>query len=447
MLATITYAFTLHYAHRTYLNSAWEYYGFSFRAPGPEEVTFALLMLAMGAAWLPLQLTRPSSIVLLCLFVVVYVPTTVITIGLDTDWFALYGISLAVLAVSFAVVCLLAGAHKQRTTRPEFIPGNGIYAAIVSGWAICCAVLLYRYSSVMTFVGLAEIYDQRAAGASTSVLMGYVQTYFSNVFSPALIALGLLRRDWKPVALGTAGCMMMYMINAQRTVFLLPFALIGLHFLLRSRITFFRSPALLVLLVSGVVLCSAAYYEKSIATSLLATYLVFRTVGLPGLSFSQYHDLFAANGFTYWSHVKGLSLVVPAPDAYASESLWPNLGLMVGDRIYGNMENNASANLFAGDGVAAAGALGVAVIAVLLLLWLVIFDKASRGWNRQFVVLVSLPMGLTLTNGHFFTMLLSFGGLFWLLVFSFYRPTRLMSNGGTHRRCYRQATAATCRVS
>ena len=52
-------------------------------------------------------------------------------------------------------------------------------------WSVCCIVLL-----AICFDHVAarpdEIYEQRAAGRSTSLLMGYTQTYFSNVFSPAL---------------------------------------------------------------------------------------------------------------------------------------------------------------------------------------------------------------------------------------------------------------------
>jgi hypothetical protein len=147
-------------------------------------------------------------------------------------------------------------------------------------------------------------------------------------------------------------------------------------------------------------------------------------LGLPGLTFSQYYDLFSAGGFTWWSHIKGLSLLIPAPEAYVEDAAWPNLGYMIGDRLYGSIEYNANANLFSGDGVAAAGPLGVGLIAIVLAIWLVWLDRLSQGWNRGFAILVILPIGLSLTNGHLFTTLLSFGGLFWMVTFYLYKPGR-----------------------
>jgi hypothetical protein len=96
------------------------------------------------------------------------------------------------------------------------------------------------------------------------------------------------------------------------------------------------------------------------------------------------------------------------------------LGYIIGDRLYANPANNVNANLFSGDGVAAAGALGVLLIGLLLAIWLVLLDRSSVRWNRQFALLVTLPIGLSLTNGHFTTTLLSFGGLFWVVIFYFW---------------------------
>lgn len=214
----------------------------------------------------------------------------------------------------------------------------------------------------------------------------------------------------------------MYMITAQRTVILLPVVIIAMHFLLRGRRWFFRSSAFALLFLSACVAASAFYYEESLVASFLSQFLVFRTLGLPGLTFSQYFDLFSVDGFTWWSHVRGLDFLVTVPWSFASDPLWPGLGYIIGDRVYDNVANNANANLFSGDGVAAAGAFGVLVIGMVLAGWLALLDRATRGWDRRFVILVMVPLGLSLTNGHFFTTMLSFGGLFWLLVFHYYKP-------------------------
>ena len=230
-----------------------------------------------------------------------------------------------------------------------------------------------------------------------------------------------MRSRWLLVAISTAGCVIMFLISAQRTVILLPPAIALVCFALNKSQLMCASSFLLTALSVSVFLC-CAWYEHNIIVGLIATLLVFRTIALPGLTFSQYHDLFANDGFTWWSHIKGLNLLIPAPSSYEMDAAWPNLGYLVGERLYGNIELDANANLFSGDGVAAAGPFGVIVIGLIFAVWLNWLDRASRGWNRSYAMLVILPVALSLTNGHFFTTLLSFGGLFWMLTFYLYKP-------------------------
>jgi hypothetical protein len=338
-----------------------------------------------------------------------------------------HGLVLVTLAFGFAIIC--AGA-RQPYDGPAYtigLPTKTFSYAVLAAWLICLAVLVYAYASIMTFVGFDEIYEQRAIGGrATTPVMGYVQTYFSNVLSPALIALGLTRRRLSLVGLGTLGCVVMFMISAQRTVLLLPAAIVALYLMLRSESRFARTMVLPLLLLAIAVFIAAMFYEESLVAFFLAQYLNFRTLGIPGLSVSQYYDLFNSHGFTWWSHVKGFDLLISPPRSFADDAWWPQLGLIVGDRVYdAGVAHNANANLFAGDGLAAAGILGLMVISVVCSVWLSLIDRASRGWNPAFATLVVLPVGISLTNGHLFTVLLSFGGLFWILAFHFFKPARV----------------------
>jgi hypothetical protein len=428
LLSTLFYAWGLHYAHVAYLYPEWEYYGFTLRSLGVPELLMLALLLVVGAMMLPVTLARASSIFVLLLYVVVYVPAVVITLSLDADRLAIYGPGLAMLAAGFSMACMGARARLPQASDEgiafpdDHLPGHLFTAIVLVAWASCCIVLIVGYGSVMRLVGLADIYEQRAAGQNTSLLMGYVQTYFSNVLSPALIAAGLLKSRWSLVAIGAAGCVIMFMIAAQRTVILLPLVMIAVHYALARRSPVLRTSSFLLVFLGVIVLLAVAYQPDNVVASLTSLYLIFRTVGLPGLTFSQYTDLFGTDGYTWWSHVRGLGLLIPTPSSYLNDASWPSLGLLVGDRVYGNERMNANANLFSGDGMAAAGAFGVAFIGLVLGLWLSWLDRLSRGWNRRYVILVLIPVALSLTNGHFFTTLLSFGGLFWMLAFWLYKP-------------------------
>ena len=418
--AGLLYAWILHFAHGGFLNAAWGYYGFLYRDPTSLEAVLIALAVVLGSAVVPKFVWRPSSAVLLLLFVVVYVPTVVITPCLGEWWLQEYGAALLSLCLSFSVACI--AVNQQRIVWPASasLPDPAFAASLLIVWMLACAALLYNYASIMTFAGLEAVYEQRAVGTSTSLGLGYLQTYFSTVLSPALLALGLVNRRNGFAVLGTLGCLLMYAITAQRTVFLLPLVIIVFHSIQRSRAPFLKASALPVVAVALAVLVAALFYSENEVAALLSTYLVFRTLAIPGLTFSQYWDVFSLEGFTYWSHVRGVEFLVEPPRSLAADPSWPGLGYIIGDRLYANPANNVNANLFSGDGVAAAGALGVLLIGLLLAIWLVLLDRSSARWSRQFALLVTLPIGLSLTNGHFTTTLLSFGGLFWLVIFYFW---------------------------
>ena len=422
VVASCLYAYALHYAHVVYLNPTWEYYGFTYRDASAIDVSLMVVFVLVGALAVPSKLVRPSSIIVLLLFAVVYVPAMVFTLTLDVDRLERYGPSLVALSVTFVLVCMGARCRFRASSGPNKVPGDMFTLIMLGLWIVCCAILVANYSYVMRFVSESDLYQQREAGAATSLYMGYVQTYFSTVFSPALIALGLVKRQFMPFVIGTVGCLVMYSITAQRTVILTPAAMVAVNFALTTKCTVLRSSAWLLIVLAIASALVAAYSFNNAIALLLAAFLVFRTLGLPGLTFSQYHDVFGDAGYTWWSHVRGFDVILPAPLSFASDTIWPNLGRIIGDRVYHDAANNVNANLFSGDGVAAAGAFGVLLIGLVLTIWLVVLDRVSKGWDQRFALLVMFPVAVTLTNGHFFTMLLSFGGLFWSLTFYLYKP-------------------------
>ena len=202
-----------------------------------------------------------------------------------------------------------------------------------------------------------------------------------------------------------------------------------LHFLFQRRNPIFHSTALPVCVIAAVMFLSACFWRESSLASLLSTYLTGRTIAVPGLTFSQYYDVFNREGFTWWSHVRGIGEIVAPPGDFADSELWPRLGNIVGDRIYKRSDVNVNANLFSSDGVAAAGAAGVIAIGLLFAIYLRLLDRVSARWDRSFVVLAVFPVGLVLTNAPFWTTMLSFGGLFWLLVFRFWRTPAVVKIG------------------
>ncbi len=431
VIITWIYALSLNRAHYGYLNEYWEYYGFTYRSMNLGETLTTFMLVTVGAIVMPISYARASSMVLMLLFVVVYVPTMILTMSLNVDRFSLYLPSLIALVIGFSISCLATRLLIEDSPPSDQVPREIFTSIILVFWLFSSILLFYNYRQILSFSNLDDVYKQRAAGAVTSIFIGYVKTYYSNVFSPTLIALGMINKRLYLTFAGTLGCVFMYTIDAQRTVFMLPIIMFGLFFAFRSRKSMWRMTAMPVALVAAIVALCNFFGSTSALSIFLSQYLVFRTLALPGLTFSQYHDLFSGDGLTWWSHIRGLDLIVSPPPVFYAHPAWPNLGYIVGDYFYGNLENNANANLFSGDGVAAAGPLGVVVAGIALSIWLVLLDRMSVGWSRLFTTLVIFPVGFSLTNGHLSTVLLSFGGIFWLLVFSVYRPVPIGIAGPT----------------
>jgi hypothetical protein len=421
LVASFGYAATVYYSYVTYVNPTWEYMGFTFRMPGASEIFLSLLLVAGVALFLPLRLMQPSALLLVLLFIVVYVPGIVITFCLDADRISRYSPFAVAMAGVFIAASLATVSGERRLRGVTRSPSRNFYATVLCAWSIVCTVLVFEYHDVMQFAALDDVYEQRALGASSSALMGYMQTYFSHVLSPALMALGLVYRRFLFVLLGLCGSVLMYMVNAQKTILLLPLAMLLLQAHLSTRFNVLRGAWVMVAAVAGVVAFAASSWEHSVTADALALFFVNRTIAVPGLTLSQYYDQFSAEGFTFWSHVKGLDLVISAPVTYSSDPLWPGIGYMLGHRVFGNPEFNMNANLFSGDGIAAAGTIGVVLIGMIFILFLITLDRITARWDSSFVLLALLPVAIALTNGHFFTTLLSFGGIFWMLAFAVMR--------------------------
>lgn len=420
------YALAIAYAHRAYLSYDWAYVGFDYSPPGPLAVVGALGLISLPIATMPKVMDRPSALILFLLYAIVDVPATIIGAALRYDSFEKYWPILAAMCAVF----VFAGVVTQRY-RPTTDPGGGrpveaeaLTLGLIALWVLTTIIIIAAYRSIMSFASYDQVYEQRFAVERSISALGYIRIYHASVFSPALISIGLVNRRLLPVVMGIAGCIISYMVDAQKTTLVMP-ALIGIVYLsMSSRATFARSLAAATGFMLALVVVSLALRGTG-PGDFLSSQLIFRTIAIPGLSVMQYYDLFGQAGYTWWSNITGISLIVPPPAAFASDPYWPALGEIVGRAVYGAYgEVNANASMFAGEGAAAAGWIGILVIGVVMTLWLRLLDYAATNWNRTLVILLVVPIGISLTNVHLSTVLMSFGGGLLTVLLMFYKPRR-----------------------
>lgn len=412
----------LNHAHASYLHPIHEIWGFPYVAL--DGLDWLLLFASTGvvAVTLSLCLRRPSSVLMFGLYLLVFLPTMTLTLGVHERALQMYGMALGALVLAFVLLNLgLQALNRFRAPlqAPSLSQGKTWFLLLVFLAVLAFIALAFR--DVMSFVGLDAIYDQRAAGRSRNWAEAYAQTYLAYVFSPAVFALGLLRRNWGLMSLGLLGFMVMFAVTAERTVFLLPFVMFVAHLAFRSSMPHPLQMAIALCSTSALIMLSTAMADISMVFNQIALYFVFRVVAVPGAMLWQYHEVFSDTGYTFWSHVRGLSAVIAPPKGLAEDPAWPQLGHIVAEYIL-DKESNSNANLFAYDGMAAAGPAGILVIGLVLGVWLFALDRAARSLDWRFTSLVCLPMAFALVNGSLFSIMLSFGGLFWIAFWAF--PSR-----------------------
>lgn len=414
----------LNYAHASYLNPIHDIWGFPYVSLGVVEWLLLLISTSLVALTQPIKLRKPSSLVMFGLYLLVFLPTMTLTLGIDEGALSIYGPALGALTLTFTLLNLcLRSTNNLRIQRPTKSISREKTLLLLLAFLVLLAFMVLAFHGVMGFVGLEEIYDQRAAGRSRTWVEAYAQTYLAYVLSPAMLAIGLLRKNGLFVGLGFLGFLVMFAVTAERTVFLLPFVMLAAHTAFRSSIPHALQMAAALSFSAVLITLSTTLAETSAVSDQLALYFVFRLVAVPGAMLWQYQEVFTDTGYTFWSHVKGLGVFIDPPSSLAGDPAWPQLGRIVAEHIL-DKESNSNANPFAYDGMAAAGPVGILVVGLVLGLWLVTLDRAARSASWQFAGLVSIPMTFALVNGSLFSVLLSFGGLFWIVFWAFPSRTR-----------------------
>ena len=413
----LLYGFSISVSHALYLSSEQDYWGFFEPTLDASKIFAMIMMLALPTLAMPVKFDRASSVILLLLFLLVFVPAVVINLENFQNGIERYGALLS--ALSFGMALLFVAVRAFGSTpaaTPRYFPSRAITKVFALAWAFCAVLLLALYHDSMSFQSLADVYGQRARGAASSLAVGYAQVYFAYVFNPFLFAYGLAHKRRLALVAALSGFLIIYMITAERTVFLLPIAMLLLYKVVRFRCLTAGHVAALILSFSAITLLIAFFWRSVGVLEQLGFYFLTRLLAYPGVFVAQYYDLFSQLGYTYWSHVSGINRIASAPGLLDYDEKWPMLGRILAERVF-NVASNSNASLFATDGAAALGPIGIVVISILLACWLILLDRATRDWNRQFVMPLLIPVGLALANASFFTMLTSFGGIVWLLFF------------------------------
>jgi hypothetical protein len=306
-LASILYAGSILLCLAHYASREWAEYGYSFGGISLGDATIILLGLGFWALVLPSRMESPGSTILIVVYFAVCIPGLIVPLGLDRVAEDTFTWTTLALVFSFTACCILVRGLAPERGATLFEPSLWFVPIMVTLWAACVVWLVLEYRSIMTLVSLEGIYDQRAAGAATSRWVGYAQTYLAYVISPALLALGLTRKNVALALMGLAGGILLYSITAEKNAFSFPFVLLIFGFLITRKARFYRSVTFLIVAVASVLLPSVALSQGNLVAGFLSWYIGVRSILTPGLFIAQYQEFFGDRGHTYWANVTGFA--------------------------------------------------------------------------------------------------------------------------------------------
>lgn len=420
LLVNFFYVIGLFFAYSTYL--IWQDYVpfFNYYGMTPVKSLVIFFFLFFSVFLLPVNLCRASDIFVWVLFYFLYVPIFVFCMGSVDDVQYLDLLVVVVAFFSFLLISLpsfVMRGQAESNVRTYCFKGGKLASFLIVIWVALFFLLISKYSSVMSFRGLDEVYVQRILGKADSLFYGYAQVYFGYVISVGLVVLGLFYKKVQLILLGVLGCIILYSITAERTIFIIPIFLYSVYLLVSTKKPIYW--LVLFVFFLGVYFFVIAFfgdYNKFFKD--LGFYVLTRVVAIPGLFFVDYYNYFSEVGYTNFSHVKGLSLFFSANPNLAQDPLYPELGRIVARDVHG-INSNSNASFLSWDGVAGFGLLGVLIVSALFSAILFLVNFLTKHWPLGIILPLMAPLALTLTNGSLFTVLLSFGLLFWMSVFLF----------------------------
>jgi hypothetical protein len=232
-----------------------------------------------------------------------------------------------------------------------------------------------------------------------------------------LITIGIMKKRFFLLILGVAGQIFLFSTAADK-IFLLSIVFIPLIILcLQSKKNNFSLRFLVGMSVLMAITIVFKFYPSDFGL-IFQVLIGFRFISNNGFLTAVYSDFFSQNQWIYWSNLKGFSYFIHYP--------YPlTLAFLIGEYL-GSDINNANANAWATDGIAACGLIGVLIVGLLIAFIFYLIDSAADGLDPKFSGATLAVQGTAISNTSIISTCLG-GGLFFQILLLQLMPRNLFS--------------------
>lgn len=261
---------------------------------------------------------------------------------------------------------------------------------------------------VNIFTESSQLYELRSENSEAESLggIGYLQGWLFGAFYPFVLVHYLDQKKWIKVSMALFGYIVLFMVDMQKMTFLMPFALIVLYQITRlneKKVSFYLHSYIMIAIICFS--CIVYVLQDSELIFTIAAILLLRTVCVAGWLTQLYVHFFNENPYTYYSHINVVNFVTQNYPYSAP------LGKAV---AYGSQ--NANANFFLTDGIAAGGLQGICIIGIFFLALLIIINSITARYKKTDMFVLFMPTIAFFLNTSIFTTMLSNGLLPLILI-------------------------------
>lgn len=415
MLGVVAYTSAFLFSYEQWVVPRYESWGMSYRDVPAGYILTSWILCLVSALWMPRDLTRPSQLLFFIQYFVIFIPTSFILYHSGRPELPPEEVLVLVLAL-FSGLTILQASYKLPLLdiKRHGLSAKAFWSVFWCGSAGLFIYLLTVFGSYFQLADFQGIYDvRRAAGdlveASGSSFSGYAQTWLSGFVLPFLFSIGVFRRRWGFIAIAVAGYLYLLGIGGSKSTMLAMVYLSAIYFLVRTGGK--NAGVKIAICFAGLLLFPAILALTGEAGETIDTWYVAiihsRIFSIPQLSIGQYYNFFENHLLTYGSHITGINLFVTYP--YDMD-----IPRTIGRYFY-DAELTANVNMWAQDGIASFGLIGIPIVSAIAALIFWFFDSIARLHDPRFVTVALGNIALSFANISLFTTIVS-GGLFWLII-------------------------------
>jgi len=384
--------------------------------PSVASILFSIVAGCLPSMLLPVRSNRFGVIVLWYIYLVTILPFWIMAKMLvDNEAILIAAISIWLPFIATVQLYRLFSKRNRDWLKKSKPDQSSIILA-----SLCIfggLIIMWKYSLTLT-LGIDLDYSRRMAArgmiAEGSVL-SYLMSNYIKVLVPIVISIGLASRSKTlSVLAGLFGSFVMFSFTGVKGTLLIPLVMIYVYYFSRRGALSFISliiPIIIFLLLPIIM-------EGTSVEEFVNVYFNRRLFCSPQLVFHAYIEFFSENGFLYFSDLPGVWQLTGNTGRAVGASV------QIGQEYFydPNMNANTSATVY---GFAEGGVIGAWLMALMVCIYIMIFERFTLGRDPRWVLPLSIPIAYVITEQALHTAILS-GGLLGLLLFIFaYKRIRI----------------------